>query len=57
MMLPELQDDYRTKKDEWLNFDEKQLVFPSPDEIDKMKLQTDFFNIDEFHDLNVERLK
>lgn len=55
--LPDLQDDTRTRRDEWLEFDEENIRFPSPEEIDKMNLDIDFFDVDKFHDLNMERIK
>lgn len=54
--LPDLQDDDRTRRNEWLDFDEEKIVFPSPEEIDKMKLNIDFFDVDKFHKLNVDRI-
>lgn len=56
MKLPDLEDDDRTRRDEWLEFDEEKIKFPSPEEIDKMNIKDDFFDVDKFHELNVKRL-
>ena len=58
LKLPNLQDDDRTRRDEWIEYDEEQIQFPSLDEINEMNLEkVDFFDVDKFHNMNVERLK
>lgn len=55
--MPDLQDETRTRRDEWLEFDEENIKFPSPEEIDKLNLDVDFFDVDKFHNLNLQRLE
>ena len=56
LILPVIDDPDRTGKNEWLNLEENHVVFPSGDEIDKMKLDIDFFDVDKFHKMNVDRI-
>ena len=56
LILPVLYDKDRTGRNEWLDLEEDHIVFPSSDEIDKMKLDIDFFDVDRFHKLNVDRI-
>ncbi|CAI2367909.1 unnamed protein product [Moneuplotes crassus] len=57
MKLPDICDDDRTRRDEWLEFDEEKLKFPSPEDINNMDIKDDFFDVDKLHELNVKRLK
>jgi len=57
MKLPDLINDPRTRRDQWIENDEEMLEFPSSSEIDKMKINTDFLNIDKLNETNLERLK
>lgn len=56
LILPVLEPSDRTGKNEWLDLEEDHLVFPSSEDIDKMKLDIDFFDVDKFHKMNVKRI-
>ncbi|CAI2387338.1 unnamed protein product [Moneuplotes crassus] len=56
MKLPDLTKEDRGRNQEWLEIDEK-MEFPSAEEIERMNISDNFFDVDRFHELNVSRLK